>query len=108
MADLVTLKVPSGAEGFPISHGATSYRAYLADPGDANSHWHVDVPQEVAQHLAHNGGFAVVGPARSENDELKQRIAVLEEQDRVNQELMASYLDRIAELEESKSAEEIR
>jgi hypothetical protein len=57
--DSVTLIVPRGAEQYPISHSTTNYRAYLADPGNPESDWLVDVPPEVADHLLHKGGFAL-------------------------------------------------
>ena len=57
--DSVTLVCPRGANEYPISHHTTNYRAYLADPGDPESDWLVDVPPEVADHLLHKGGFAL-------------------------------------------------
>jgi hypothetical protein len=57
--DSVTLVCPPGASDAPISHSTTNYRAYLADPGDPESDWLVDVPPEVADHLLHKGGFAL-------------------------------------------------
>jgi hypothetical protein len=59
MADMVTLTCPPGAHEYPISHGTTNYRAYLADPSDEASDWLVDVPPEVAIHFLHKGGFGL-------------------------------------------------
>jgi hypothetical protein len=55
----VILICPPGANDYPISHGTTNYRAYLADPHDPESDWLVDVPPEVAAHLLHKGGFTL-------------------------------------------------
>lgn len=50
MAEEVTLICPPGAADAPISHGAVSYRAYLADHRDPQSAWLVDVPREATAH----------------------------------------------------------
>jgi hypothetical protein len=57
--DSVTLVCPPGAHDYPISHGTTNYRPYLADPNDPESDWHVIVPPHVAIHFLHKGGFAL-------------------------------------------------
>jgi hypothetical protein len=57
--DSVTLICPPGASDAQISHGATNYRPYLADPRDPESDYHVIVPPHVAEHLLHKGGFAL-------------------------------------------------
>ena len=53
------LVVPIGAEQYPISHGTTNYRPFLADHTDSSTYptWLVDVPPDVARHLCHNAGF---------------------------------------------------
>jgi hypothetical protein len=61
--DFLTLQCWPGAEQGPISHGQFGYRAYLADPRDPNSAWHVDVPREVAIHFI-RAGFRLIGLAQ--------------------------------------------
>jgi hypothetical protein len=53
------LVVPIGAEQYPISHGTTQYRPFLADHTDKSTYptWLVDMPAEHAQHFMHNAGF---------------------------------------------------
>jgi len=62
---LVTLVCPEGAADYPISHGTTSYRAFLADHLDPQSRWLVSVPPHVAVHLIHRGGFFVQTPTQT-------------------------------------------
>ncbi|HZU90090.1 MAG TPA: hypothetical protein VE993_12610 [Stellaceae bacterium] len=56
---MVTLIVPPGAADYPIAHGTEPYHPYRADHADPASQWLVDVPEAVAAHLLHVGGFAV-------------------------------------------------
>jgi hypothetical protein len=51
----VTLIVPHDTLGYPIAHGTTSFEPYP----DGGGRWLVDVPDAVAAHLLHVGGFAV-------------------------------------------------
>jgi hypothetical protein len=53
--DLVTLALPPGIDGYPISHGDRSFPYYRPDP---NGPFLVDVPAEVAEHLLLRGGFS--------------------------------------------------
>jgi hypothetical protein len=55
----VTLQVPADAADYPIAHGTERFHPYRADHTDPASVWLVDVPEEVAAHLLHVGGFAV-------------------------------------------------
>jgi hypothetical protein len=60
----VTLVVPFGAQGNPISYGTVDYSpmAYRADITNSNSPWLVDVPAHVAERLCHNAGFYLYVP----------------------------------------------
>ncbi|HJU15719.1 MAG TPA: hypothetical protein VJ770_04550 [Stellaceae bacterium] len=58
---MVTLIVPPGTLGYPVSHGTASFEPYP----DGEGRWLVDVPDEVAAHLLHVGGFAVAKKAES-------------------------------------------
>jgi hypothetical protein len=53
----MTLVVPPGAEGYPISHGTEQFQPYRADHTDPASLWLVDMPAHAAQAMIHNGGF---------------------------------------------------
>ena len=52
--DLVTLILPPGIDGYPISHNDQSFPQYRHDP---NGPLLVDVPPDVASYLTHNAGF---------------------------------------------------
>jgi hypothetical protein len=51
----VTLQLPPGVDGYPVSHGDQSFPYYRPDP---NGPFLVDVPPNVAEHLMRQGGFA--------------------------------------------------
>ena len=51
----VTLIVPHHTLGYPIAHGMASFEPYPDEEG----RWLVEVPEAVAAHLLHVGGFAV-------------------------------------------------
>jgi hypothetical protein len=53
--DLITLALPPGIDGYPISHGDRSFPYYRPDP---HGPFLVDVPAEVAEHLLVRGGFS--------------------------------------------------
>jgi hypothetical protein len=56
---MVTLIVPADAADYPIAHGTERFHPYRADHTDPASVWLVEVPEAVAAHLLHVGGFAV-------------------------------------------------
>jgi hypothetical protein len=55
----VILQVPADAADYPIAHGTERFHPYRTDHTDPASVWLVEVPEEVAAHLLHVGGFAV-------------------------------------------------
>jgi hypothetical protein len=61
---MVTLQLPPGAAEYPIAHDTVSYVPYRADYTDPASVWLIDVPDHVAVHLLHSGGFSVARKER--------------------------------------------
>jgi hypothetical protein len=58
MADM-TLVVPPGALGFPISYGTQAYQPYREDHTNPSGRWLIDMPPDVARHFIGVGGFIV-------------------------------------------------